>query len=384
MIEGASELSPVARAAAALVAPRAMSTPVRSVIPVILQATEDEAIGARMRVGGMRVVDRAIRQLARLRDARVIIATDGSIRLPRRLPPNVERRNIDGDVAAALTAMHEELGSETTSVCADTVWLLPGRFDKGIKVVDGASCRAANDAVYGDLQRDALGIFDRLINRKISALLTRLVFANLPITPALMTLAAGFVGVYGALMVATGTSPNVVIGFAALQGYVILDGCASVLARLRLTQSGFGAWLDTMIGDFVSVVLILAVGRALWAHGGTFLDMKLAGAGAAMTLVYAVLCYRELVRQGEGDVTRLRWWFAYGQSLRNVSGAGSQSIKAVTMLGRRDFVIAAGLGLACFDQLPIALLLMLIVAISRAGAALVQVFTPEWRIRPPA
>jgi hypothetical protein len=384
MIEGARELSPVARAAAAVVAPRAVTKPKSAVIPVILQATEDEAIGARMHVGGLRVVDRAIRQLARLRDARVIIATDGSIRLPRRLPANVERRDINGDVAADLAALRAELGDETTSVGADTVWLLPGRFEKGIKVVDRASCRAANDAVYGDLQREALGIFDRLINRKISALLTRLAFANLPITPVLLTLAAGFIGVYGALMVATGTSPEVVIGFAALQGYVILDGCATVLARLRLTQSGFGAWFDTMTGDFVSVVLILAVGRALWAHGGSFLDMKMAATGAAMTLLYAAVSYRELVRQGEGDVTKLRWWFAYGQSLRNVSGAGSKSIKTVTMLGRRDFVIAAGLGLAYFDQLPIVLLLLLIVAISRAGAALVQLFTPDWRIRPPA
>jgi hypothetical protein len=361
-----------------------MITPMHAVIPVILQATEDEAAGARKRIGGLRVVDRAIRQLARLRDARVVIATDGSIPLPRRLPPNVERRDIEGDVAAGLAALRAELGDETTSVGADTVWLLPGRFEKGIKIVDSASRRVASDAVYGDLQRDALGLFDRLINRKVAAVLTRLVFANLPITPALLTLVAGFIGVYGALMVATGTSPNVVIGFAALQGYVIIDGCASVLARLRVTQSGLGAWLDTMIGDFVSVVLILAIGRALWAHGGTFLDMKMAAVGAAMTLVYAAVSYRELVRQGEGDVTRLRWWFAYGQSLRNVSGAGSRSIKAVTMFGRRDFVIAAGLGLAYFDQLPIALLLMLIIAISRAGAALVQLFTPDWRIRPPA
>jgi hypothetical protein len=37
--------------------------------------------------------------------------------------------------------------------------------------------------------------------------------------------------------------------------------------------------------------------------------------------------------------------------------------------------------LACFDQLPIVLLLMLIIAISRAGAAIVQLFTPAWRIR---
>jgi len=381
MIEGATELGPIARAAA-IVPPRAMVMPERIAIPLILQATEAEAIGARMRVGGLRVVDRAIRQLARLRDARVVIAADGSVPLPRRLPPQIERREIEGDAAEGLEALRSELGPEAVSVGADTVWVTPSRLDKGIKVVDAATCRAANDAVYADLQREAMGIVDRLINYKVVTLLTRKLLANLPFTPALLTLLAGFVGVYGALMVATGASPEVMIGFAALQGYVILDSCSAAVARLRLGRSGLGAWLDTMIGDFVNVVLILAVGRALWTHGGTFLDMKMAAAGAAMTLLYAVLSYRELVRQHEGDVTKLRWWFAYGQSLRAVRGAGSQSIKAVTMLGRRDFVIAAGLLLAYFDQLPIVLLLMLIIAISRAGAAIVQLFTPEWRIRP--
>jgi len=385
MIDGARELSSIARAAA-VVPPRAISVPARTAIPVVLRATEAEAAGARMRVGGMRIVDRAIRQLARLRDARVVIATDGSIPLPRRLPENVERRELKGEVTSALAALHQELGDETTTVGADTVWLQPGRFDKGIKVVDAASRAAASAAVFGDLQRDAGGILDRMINRRVSVLLTRVLFVKLPIlstSPSLLTLAAGFVGVYGALLIATGTSPNVVAGFALLQGYVIADGCAAMLARLRLHQSSLGAWLDTMIGDFISIVLILAVGRALWTHGGTFLDMKMAGAGAALTLLYAVVCYRELVRQGEGDVTKMRWWFAYGQPLRTVSGAGSRSIRVVTMFGRRDFVIAAGLGLALFDQLPIVLLLLLIVAVSRAAAALVQLFTPDWRIRPP-
>jgi len=112
--------------------------------------------------------------------------------------------------------------------------------------------------------------------------------------------------------------------------------------------------------------------------------MKIAGVAAALTLLYAVVAYRELVRQGEGDVSKLRWWFAYGQTLRTMSGAGSQSIKVLAMLGRRDMLVAVGLALAAFDQLPVLLLFLLIVAISRAGAALVQLFTPDWRIRPPA
>ncbi|HXT99670.1 MAG TPA: hypothetical protein VN903_01670 [Polyangia bacterium] len=379
---GARELSPIARAAAAVLAPGTPTAPVPSVIPVILRATAAESVGACMRVGGRRVVDRAIRQLARLRDARVIVVTDDSITLPHRLPPNIERREIAGDVDVALARLRAELGPETTSVGADTVWLQPGRFENGIRVIDRASRRAAADSVYADLQREADGIFDRLINRRLSTALTRLLFAKLPLTPALVTLLAGFVGVYGALLVAAGTAPTVVIGFAALQGYVVLEGCASVLARLRLHQSALGAWLAAMTADFVSIVLILAVGRALWGHGGSFLDMEIAAAGAAMTLFSAIVSYRELLRQGESDVSKLRWWFAHGQSLRTLSGAGSRPIKAVTMLGRRDVLIAISLVLACFDQLPIVLLLLLIVAISRAGAALVQLLTPGWRLRP--
>ena len=384
MIDGATELSPIARAAGAVVAPRTMRATAHAEIPVVLRATEAEATGAQMRVGGMRVVDRAIRQLARLRDARVVIATDGTIPLPRRLPPNFQRRDIAGDSAAAIAALHEELGPETKSVGADTVWLMPGRLDRGIRVVDGATRRAAADSVYGELQHDPPGIFDRLINRRLSIKLTRLLFANLPVTPALLTLLAGFIGVYGALMIATGSMFDVLVGFAALEGYIIVDGCAKMLARLRLHQSGLGAWLDTMIGDFVSVVLTLAVGRALWAHGGTALDMKIAVVAAALTVLYAVLAYRELVRQREGDVSKLRWWFAYGQTLRTMSGTGSQSIKVLAMVGRRDAIVAVGLALAAVDQLPMMLLFLLIVAISRAGAAVIQLLTPEWRIRPPA
>jgi hypothetical protein len=209
------------------------------------------------------------------------------------------------------------------------------------------------------------------------------VFANLPISPMLITLVAGFIGLYGAVMVASGVWQTIVLGFAVLEGYAVLSSCAGELARLRLHQTAFGAWLDSAVGDFISIVMVLAVGLSLWRHGGTFLDMKMALAAAAMTLLYVAIVYRELIRQGEGDVLKLRWWFAYGQSIRNVTGAGSQSIKVFMLLGRRDFVIFTGLGLAAFDQLPIVLLYALIIAIVRAGGAVGQLLTPAWKLRRP-
>jgi hypothetical protein len=384
IIEGAGELNPVGRAAAAAaVLPRPASIGARTTIPIILSATEAEALGARMQVGGLRVVDRAIRQLARLRDAHVVIATDGSVPLPRRLPRGVEVREVEGDPTAGVERLRVELGPEATIVHADTVWLQPARFDKGTRVVDAASRRLAAQSVFLAAQNETVGIFDRLLNQRISARITELLLVHLPIPPALVTLIAGFVGLYGALMVAVGTWQSVLAGFAILEGYVILDGCARDLSRVRLHQTALGAWLDTVVGDFVNVVMILAVGVALWRHGGTYLDMKMALAAAAMTLFYVAVSYRELMRQGEGDVMKLRWWFVYGQALKSVSGAGSSSIKAVMLLGRRDVVIIVALGLAYFEQLWVALIYMMIVAMVRAAGALGQLLTPDWRIRPP-
>jgi hypothetical protein len=383
MMDGAAHLDPVARAAAAL-----FSTPVGvtspAALPVILRATEAEAEGARLEVGGLRVVDRAIRQLARLRDARVIVVDDGSIDLPRRLPRNMERRAVDGDVEARIAEIEAELGPETATVGANVVWLQPARFERGTRVVDAASRRLASETVYGEAQFETVGLVDRILNQKVSSRLTRLLWVHLPIAPAFVTLLAGFAGLYGALLVAGGGWQSVVTGFAIMEGFVILDGSAGELARVRLHQTALGAWLDTAVGDFVNIVLVLAVGLGLWHHGGTILDMKMALAAAGMTLFYVAVCYRELIRQGEGDVMKLRWWFAYGQSLRSLGGAGSRSIKVVMLFGRRDFVILLALVLAYFDQLPVVLLYMLIVAISRAAGALGQLLAPEWRIRPQA
>lgn len=387
MINGATELSPVARAAAVFSGP--VSVAARARVPVILRATEAESAGAQMQVGGIRVVERALRQLARLRDVHVVVVDDGSIPLPRRLPRNMERRTIEaggdnGDLEPGIERLRTELGPETATVGADFVWLQPGRFDKGTRVVDAASRHAANDSVFWDAQRETVGLVDRLLNQKISSRLTRFLWVHLPVAPAFVTLLAGFIGLYGALLVAGGTWLSVVMGFAVLEGYVILDGCANDLARVRLHQTALGAWLDTAVGDFVNVVTILAVGLGLWHRGGTILDMKMALAAAGMTLFYVAVCYRELMRQGEGDVMKLRWWFAYGQALKNVSGAGSNSIKTVMLLGRRDFVILLAVGLAYFDQLPVVLLYMLIIGIVRAAGALGQLLTPDWRARPPA
>jgi len=367
---------------AAPLVPRA-NVAARKLVPVILSATKAEALGARMEVGGLRIVDRAIRQLARLRDAHVVVAMDGTVPIPRRLPRNVERREMEGDVASGLERLRAELGPTVRMVQADTVWLQPSRFDRGMRVVNAASHRLAARTVLRDAQRNTVGIVDRLLNQKISSRLNQLVLSRVRVSPALVTLVAGLVGLYGTLLVSVGTWQSVVTGFGILEGHVILDGCAGELARIRLRQTTPAAWLDTVVGDLVNVVMILAVGFGLWQHGGSYLDMKMALAAAAMTLFYVAVTYRELLRHREGDVMKLRWLFANGQALNNLGGAGSSSVKAVMLLGRRDVVVALGLGLAYFGQLWFVLVYMIIVAMVRAAGAFGQLLPSDRRFPPP-
>jgi hypothetical protein len=372
-------------------------------VPVILLATREHALGANMRVGGLRVIDRTLRQMARLRDVRVTIVSDGSIRLPRRLPSHVEVRETQNP--GALVAELKGQSEDPIIVGADIVRVQGNRLDRGTRVVDRATRRAAEDAVFEDLMRGDLGLVARYLNKKISFRLTRYLLVHLPITPNMVTLLAGALGLYGAFLISTGTYDHIVLGFLFAQFQSILDGCDGELARVRFQQTSIGEWLDTIVDDVLNLALVLAIGVALWRrgapivgdfktlkagdmlsalNGGSFGDMKVALAAAGMLLFYNIVAYRELVRQGEGgEVLKIRWWFAYGQSLKSMSGAGSGPLKALLTIGKRDFFIFAWLVMAYFDLLPVVLLYALVLAIVYAGVAVGQLLTPEWRLRPP-
>jgi len=396
-------VSPISRATAAVMPGFVARLAPEVLVPVILLATREEAPGANMRVGGLRVIDRTLRQMARLRDVQVTIVSDGSIRLPRRLPAHVEVRETQNPSAlvAELKAQHDD----PIVVGADVVRVQGNRLDRGTRVVDRATRRAAEDAVFEDLMRGDLGLVARFINKKISFRLTRYLLVHLPITPNMVTLLAGALGLYGAFLISTGTYDHIVLGFLFAQFQSILDGCDGELARVRFQQTSIGEWLDTIVDDVLNLALVLAIGVALWRrgapvvgdfktlkagdmlaalNGGSFGDMKVALAAAGMLLFYNIVAYRELVRQGEGgEVLKIRWWFAYGQSLKSMSGAGSGPLKGLLVIGKRDFFVFAWLVMAYFDLLPIVLLYALVLAIVYAGVAVGQLLTPEWRLRPP-
>jgi phosphatidylglycerophosphate synthase len=342
---------------------------------VLVRATRAEAAGAVLEVGGLRVIDRTLRQLARQGIPRVVIASDGAIALPAWLSPSIEVRRLDGPAAelpAQLIGLEAELGQPAV-LPADVVRVRANRFDDWMRVVDAESCRAAEDAVFADLLRGDLGLVARHINKRVSFAITRRYLCHWPVTPNQVTLGAGVIGLIGCFLIATGSQLAIVAGFLLAQFQSILDGCDGELARVRFQQTAIGEWLDTIVDDALNLALVASVGVGLSRHGGTVNDIWIALGACGMLLVYNIVAYRELVKQGEGgEVLKVRWWFAKGESFKDMTGSSGGLFSWINIIGKRDFFVFAWLILAILDLLPVVLLYAFVLALAYGGAALGQ------------
>jgi phosphatidylglycerophosphate synthase len=346
---------------------------------VLLRATRAEAAGAALRVGGLSVAERSLRQLERLAATRVVVASDGAVPLPARLPVNVELRRVggeaggaDGETAAAVAALEAELGHPVV-LGADVVRVQPAHFDGGLRVVDEATRKAAEDAVFADLLRGDLGFVARHINKKISFRITRDYLCHWPFTPNQVTLGAGVIGLIGCFLIATGSRTGIVLGFLLAQLQSILDGCDGELARVRFQQTAIGEWLDTVVDDALNLALVASVGIGLYNHGGSAADIWIAF--CAMLLTYNVVASRELVRQGEGgEVLKVRWWFAGGRTLKAMTG-NLGAFSFINLVSKRDFFVFTWMILAVLDLLPLVLFYALCIAFGCFVTALGQIVT---------
>ncbi len=361
---------------------------------VVLRATAKESAGALLKVAGLTVFERALKQLARAAALRVIVIADGTVPLPTIFaadrPANVEVRppTSDPDAAIAALARPSAPGGATAAgtvvvVGADVVRRQRDPLSGGIRVSDEATRRQAEDAIFADLLRGDLGVVARHINKKISFRITRSLLCKLPITPNQVTLGAAAIGLVGCWLIATGAAGALVAGFALVQLQSVLDGCDGELARVRFQQSVIGEWLDTLVDDFLNLALVAAMGRGLWRAGYGWPAATAATLACGMFLVYNLVSYRELVRQGVGgELLKIRWKVARGADMKSLmndqSGApGGPALRAVLSLGRRDVFIFSWLVLAILHLLPVALLWAVIIALSCFGTAVGQLVARE-------
>jgi phosphatidylglycerophosphate synthase len=312
--------------------------------------------GAALRVAGLTVVERAIKQQARAPGAEVLVVSDGSVPLPAP-PANV--RVVEAGPAS-------QAGDAAVPANRVDPAGRPGTGGAAVTVVDEPTRRQAEDAIFAELLRGDLGLVARWLNKPVSFRITRYLLCRLPVTPNQVTLGAGVIGLLGCALIATGSYAAVVCGFALAHAQSVLDGCDGELARVRFQQSAIGEWLDTVTDDGLNLALCAALGLALRnpARGAPVVGPWLAAAAFAMLLFYNVVAYRELRRQGEGgEVLKVRWWFARGNNMKALAGHTQRGGMAfIYNLGRRDVFVLGWLVFAILDWLPAVLVTALLIA----------------------
>jgi phosphatidylglycerophosphate synthase len=280
------------------------------------------------RVGGLTVIERRIREVAKDGAARVVVAAD-PVELPRPLPIPVE---------------FVPAGSPPPTGAR------PERVDvvAGIELVDADARARAEWALIRRLNKSFEGPIDALINWRFSMRITRLLARrSLAVTPNHVTMVSILVGLAGAAFATWGTYAGFAIGGVLLELNSILDSVDGELARLRYQFSKLGQWLDNVSDDVVDNVFVVAVGHAL---GGLWWWLALGAAGGRV--VVSAITYVDVYRRtGTGDVYAFRWFFETAKATSNEVYDRTSLLTYVRSLGRRDTFVFVWM-VACVAGVP--------------------------------
>ena len=160
------------------------------------------------------------------------------------------------------------------------------------------------------------GVFARM-NRRISIPISRQII-KLPITPNMVSLFTLLVGFASGLLFACGSYWDMLAGAVLSLGASILDGCDGEVARLKLLESDFGCWLETVC-DYLYYLFIftgMAVGLIRNSQSRTYLMLAvLLLFGAIVSFLVTGLGRQKLSAERPEDY--LKVWQAQAESRRS-------------------------------------------------------------------
>ena len=140
-----------------------------------------------------------------------------------------------------------------------------------VRVVAERDAIEAERRLWGDLGSPIDSRLDTAVHRRLSKGVTRVAIA-LGVGPNPITLASGVVGLAAVGFVAHGAVASLLIGLILYLAAVVLDHADGEVARLTLTESALGEWLDIAVDTVVHTALMLALGIA--AHRSHHADAR--------------------------------------------------------------------------------------------------------------
>ena len=136
-----------------------------------------------------------------------------------------------------------------------------------IDVDDKSDRKNAELLICNKLKKNTDGPVSQILNRPISLRITK-VLLKTGITPNQITIFSTIMGLVGASFFFSGEYFYLILGGIIIHIHSIVDGCDGEVARLKLRQSKYGGWLDSVLDRYVDAAIILGLVYGYWSING--------------------------------------------------------------------------------------------------------------------
>ena len=136
-----------------------------------------------------------------------------------------------------------------------------------IDVDDKTDRQNAEHLICNKLKKNTDGPISKMLNRPISLRISKLLLKT-GITPNQISILSTVIGLAGAAFFFNGEYFYLVLGGMFIHIHSVVDGCDGEVARLKLRQSKYGGWLDSVLDRYVDAAVILGLVYGYWSING--------------------------------------------------------------------------------------------------------------------
>ena len=136
-----------------------------------------------------------------------------------------------------------------------------------IDVDDKTDKQNAEQLICNKLKKNTDGPVSKILNRPISLRISKLLLKT-GITPNQISVLSTIIGLIGASFFFNGEYFYLILGGIIIHIHSIVDGCDGEVARLKLRQSKYGGWLDSVLDRYVDAAVILGLVYGYWSVNG--------------------------------------------------------------------------------------------------------------------
>jgi len=136
-----------------------------------------------------------------------------------------------------------------------------------IDIDDKTDRKNAELLICNKLKKDTDGPVSKILNRPISLRISKILLKT-GITPNQISLLSFVIGLAGASFFFIGEYFYLILGGIFIHIHSIVDGCDGEVARLKLRQTKYGGWLDSVLDRYVDAAIILGLIYGYWSITG--------------------------------------------------------------------------------------------------------------------